>query len=106
MRNVFLFAAALFLLLAFSNPVNAQGANPHIGIGVNSMRSTSDGLGIGFRGRASAPVNADVSIARDAGFSGFILGGGDDTSYIFDPQAPAIANPPRPATELSYHIYG
>lgn len=106
MRNVFLFAAALFLLLTFSNPVNAQGVNPRIGFGVNSMLSTSDGLGIGFRGRASAPVNADVSIALDAGFTGFILGGRDDASYIFDPQASAIVNLPRTSTELSYLMFG
>ncbi len=106
MRNVFLFAAALLLLLAVDNPVNAQGVNPRIGIGVNSMLSTSDGLGIGFRGRASAPVNADVSIALDAGFTGFILGGRDDASYIFDPQASAIVNLPRTSTELSYLMFG
>lgn len=106
MRNVFLFAAALLLLLAVDNPVTAQSVNPRIGIGVNSMLSTSDGLGIGFRGRASAPVNADVSIALDAGFTGFILGGRDDASYIFDPQASAIVNLPRTSTELSYLMFG
>lgn len=105
MRNIWILSACL-LFLAHLSPASAQELRPRIGMGVNGMVSTQDGLGIGFRGRVSAPVNADVSIAVDAGFTGFILGGRDQASYVFDPQVGAIVNLPGTTEQLSYLLFG
>ena len=67
---------------------------PRVGLGFNMLLSTQDGLGIGFRGRASAPINTDLSFAIDLGFTGFVFEGRDDASYIFDPQVSAIVTLP------------
>jgi len=69
----------------------AQEVRPRFGLGFNTTLTTADGvLGLGLRGRASAPVNADLSFAVDLGVTGFILGGRDDATYVFDPQVSAI----------------
>lgn len=70
------------------------------------MLSTADGFGIGFRGRASAPVNRDLSIAIDLGFTGFIFGGRRDAEYVFDPQLSAIISLPSQEDRLSYVLFG
>ena len=58
------------------------------------MFSTTEGVGLSFRGRASAPVNADLSFAIDLGLTGFVLEGRDEASYVFDPQVSAIITLP------------
>ncbi len=69
----------------------AQQMRPRFGLGFNTTLTTAEGvLGLGLRGRASAPVNADLSFAVDLGVTGFILGGRDDATYVFDPQVSAI----------------
>ncbi len=83
----------------------AQDLSPRFGLGFNTVLSTEDGLGLGFRGRASAPVNADLSFAVDAGFVGFILEGRDDATYIFDPQVSAIVTLPG-VTSAPYILGG
>lgn len=64
--------------------------SPRFGIGFTALLSTSDALGLGLRGRIAAPVNSDFSIAGDLGLTGFVLGGRDDASWVFDPQVSAI----------------
>lgn len=88
------------------NIVHAQDMRPRFGVGFGTMLSTSDGLGIGFRGRASAPVNSDISLAVDLGFTGFILGGRSDATYVFDPQASIIVNLPYRSHTLAYALFG
>lgn len=104
-----LFAGLIVLLLTVMlrpDGAAAQEWTPRVGLGVNGMVSTADGIGLGFRGRVSAPVNADVSLALDAGFTGFLLGGRRDASYVFEPQFSVIVNIPRTAQELSYLLFG
>ncbi len=84
----------LVLAAVFPSTARAQELTPRFGIGFNTLLSSEDGLGFGFRGRASAPVNADLSFAIDVGAVGFILEGRDDATYIFDPQISAIVTLP------------
>lgn len=101
-------ALLLFIvgLVVAPRQLTAQELNPRVGLGVNAMVSTADGIGIGFRGRVSAPINADVSLALDAGFTGFILGGRRDATYAFDPQFSVIVNLPPQGDQLSYLLFG
>ncbi|GIV61339.1 MAG: hypothetical protein KatS3mg044_0205 [Rhodothermaceae bacterium] len=86
--------ALIALSMPLTTPVQAQSMAPRFGLGFATMLSTEDGLGLGFHGRASAPVNADLSFAVDLGFVGFILEGRDEATYIFDPQVSAIITLP------------
>lgn len=88
--------ALLLLLLGLLAPtvVLSQPMQPRFGLGFNTLLSSEDGIGFGFRGRASAPINADLSFGIDLGFSGFILEGRDDATYLFDPQISAIVTLP------------
>jgi len=86
-----LFAAAL----AIGTPdARAQLADARFGLGFNTLLSADNGFGMGFRGRLSTPINADLSFALDAGLTGFILGGRDDATWIIDPQASLIVTLP------------
>ena len=107
-------APLLFLLLAAcwaGRPASAQAQeqdfslNPRFGIGVNTMFS-AQGVGLGLRGRVSAPLNTDLSLALDLGVTGFLLRGRDDASYVFDPQASAIVNVPFLSSRFNYLIVG
>ncbi|GIV59025.1 MAG: hypothetical protein KatS3mg043_0114 [Rhodothermaceae bacterium] len=91
-----LLLTTVVLLACASRPAAsmAQPMTPRLGLGFNTMLSTEDGLGLGFIGRASAPVNADLSFALDLGFAGFILEGRDEATYIFNPQVSAIVTLP------------
>ena len=84
----------LFLAIGMLYPMQdaaAQKMQPRFGLGFNTTLTTAEGvLGLGLRSRVSAPVNADLSFAVDLGLTGFILGGRDDASYVFDPQISAI----------------
>lgn len=84
----------------------AQELHPRFGLGFNTLLSTADGFGLGFRGRASAPVNADLSLAVDLGFTGFILEGRREASYVFDPQVSTIINLPFRRDRLTYVLFG
>ena len=83
----------------------AQDLNPRFGLGLNSLIS-SQGLGLGLRGRVSAPLNFDLSLALDLGITGFFLRGRDDASYVFDPQASAIINVPLASNRFNYLLVG
>lgn len=96
------FLAALFALDAHS-----QDLGPRFGLGFNTMISTEDGLGFGFRFRGSAPVNRDLSFAIDLGATGFILSGRDDATYLVDPQVSAIVTLPYGNdNQLTYFMGG
>ena len=82
-------AAALSILLVVPSS-ESQDLEPRFGFGFTGMVSTADGLGLGFRARASAPVSPDLSFAVDLGTTGFFLSGIDSSTWIFDPQVSAI----------------
>jgi len=95
-RPLLLFKTA-FLVAALTigaRDVRGQLMDSRLGLGFNALLSAENGFGMGFRGRLSTPVNADLSFALDAGLTGFILGGRDDAIWIFDPQASVIVTLP------------
>lgn len=102
-------AVALLLAAWAGRPAparaQAQDLNPRFGMGVNTMAS-AQGLGFGLRGRVSAPLNTDLSLALDLGVTGFFLRGRDDASYVFDPQASAIINVPYVSRRFNYLLVG
>lgn len=86
--------AFMLLFLLTGTAVAQQQAR--VGLGFNALLTTAEGLGLGVRARAAAPVSADLSLAVDLGFTGFIFRGRDEASYVFDPQLSAIVTfPPR-----------
>lgn len=93
-RFPLLVLAAFFVAGWMLHPVDeaaAQELRPRFGLGFNTMLTTTEGvLGLGIRGRVAAPANPDLSFAIDAGFTGFVLRGRDDATYVFDPQVSAI----------------
>lgn len=99
-----------FLLLSLgffgAHPAAAQDLTPRFGLGFNTLISTADGLGLGFRARASAPVNVDLSLGVDLGFTGFVLEGRRNATYVFDPQVSAIVNLPFRRDRLTYVLFG
>lgn len=98
--------AVLALALAPSRDAAAQPLTPRFGLGFETMLHTDDGLGFGFRGRASAPVNADLSFAVDLGVLGYVLEGRDDATVVFDPQVSAIVTLPRAGRRAPYFLAG
>lgn len=106
-RFAFLSTLVAAWLAVCVSPHQAEAqTNPRFGLGFNSMLSSADGFGIGFRGRASAPVNRDLSIGIDVGFTGFVLSGRRDADYVFDPQLSAIINLPQSADRAGYILFG
>ena len=97
-------------LLIAGSPGTAQAQDsdltPRFGLGMQGLISTEDGFGLGLRGRASAPINADVSAAVDLGLTGFVLGGSDDAIYLFEPQLSAVVNLPSQGGRLPYVLAG
>ncbi len=91
---------------ACSHLAAAQVEDVRFGLGFNSMASSADGLGVGVRGRASIPVNADVSAAGDLGLTGFVLKGRRNADYILDPQLSAIIMLPTSQTRANYVLFG
>lgn len=96
----------LAFVLATAPRDAAAQTTPRFGLGFNTMLSSSDGFGIGFRGRASAPVNRDLSIGIDVGFTGFVLNGRRNADYVFDPQLSAIINLPARNDQAGYVLFG
>lgn len=95
-------ALVCLLPLLAAPPAQAQQGDlqPRFGGGfegtlfLGNPRVVRDGLGIGVRGRASFPINADFSLAADAGFIGFVLGGREGALYVFNPQVSGIVTFP------------
>ena len=104
----------VLLACLFAAPASAQqgGLNPRFGAGFDALLSLAsgdvldDGFGLGIRGRASFPINADFSVAVGAGFAGFLLGGRDDANYLFNPQVSGIVTLPRSPNWARYLIGG
>ena len=98
MRALLLIAAA-GLAAALAPSASAQPYPPRFGAGLEASLPGQDlvpeGVGVGFRGRVSVPVNRDLSLAAGAGLAGFILGGRDDATYVFNPQVSVILSLPR-----------
>lgn len=106
-RSTFFSFLPAFVLMAAVAPEDvAAQPTPRFGVGFNSMLSTADGFGLGFRGRASAPVNRDLSIGIDVGFTGFVLNGRRNADYVFDPQLSAIINLPQRNDQAAYILFG
>ncbi len=108
-RLVLLAALALFAAPA----ALSQGTvDPRFGAGFDALLSVAsgnvldDGFGLGVRGRASFPINADFSVAVGAGFAGFLLGGRDDATYLFNPQVSGVLTLPRSPRWARYLIGG
>ena len=85
---------ALVFSLTFIGDAKAQVEPLRIGLGLDGVLHSSEGLGIGFRTRISRPINWDVSLAFDFGLTGFLLGGTDEATYVFDPQVSVIVTLP------------
>lgn len=94
------------LLIALAPRDAAAQTEPRFGLGFNGLLSSIDGLGLGFRGRVAVPMNQDLSFAIDLGLTGFILGGRDDATYVFDPQVSAIVTLPGRSARAPYILGG
>jgi hypothetical protein len=86
--------ALLFLEALFPPTATAQSQNPRFGVGFSLVASTTDDVGIGLRGRAALPLNANLSLAGDFGVTGFIFNGRSDAEYAVDPQLSFIVTLP------------
>ena len=99
------------LLAALACPVagqtaEAQASRPRLGMAFNAMLSSTEGLGVGIRGRAAWAVNADMSLALGGGFTGFVLEGRDEATYLFDPQASVIVTLDSEGSRTPYFLGG
>ena len=93
-------------LVLLATDARSQMVQPRYGLGFNSMLSSIDGVGVGLRGRISVPVNADLSIGGDLGFTGFVFGGRRDATWVFDPQLSAIITLAPQGRSASYILAG
>jgi hypothetical protein len=100
------FAFAFFAAALPVTHADAQAVTPRFGLGFEVLGSTADGLGIGLQGRASAPLNADLSLGVDMGATGFVLGGRQDATWVFDPQVSAIITLPSRSGRAMYYLAG
>ncbi|CAN5597233.1 hypothetical protein BH23BAC4_BH23BAC4_11190 [soil metagenome] len=109
---VFLLAALLTALTIPTADAQRAPIDPRFGVGFDliggfpGQNLVPSGLGVGVRGRVSIPFNADVSFAADAGLAGFVLGGRESATYLFNPQVSAIITLPRGRTAARYLLGG
>ncbi|MEM1044151.1 MAG: hypothetical protein AAGI91_16200 [Bacteroidota bacterium] len=107
-----LLSCALFFCLFAASALAQGGLSPRYGVGFDALLSVAsgevveDGFGLGVRGRVSFPVNADFSFAVGAGLAGFLLGGRDDATYLFNPQLSGVLTLPRSPRWARYLIGG
>lgn len=87
-------------------PTPAPVKSPRYGMSINALYSTPQGVGMGIRGRASMPINADISTALDLGFTGFVLEGWRGADYLFEPQISLIITPPPERLRAGYIFLG
>jgi hypothetical protein len=98
------------LTVLFAAPAGAQRYAPRVGVGFEVMAAlpsqdvVPEGLGVGLRTRLSVPVNRDLSVAGDVGLAGFVLGGQDDATYLFNPQLDVILS--LPARDAVRYLFG
>ena len=106
-RPVLYVCCALLGALILPTQAEAQDdLSPRFGFGFHTTLTTGDALiGLGLRGRGSAPVNDNLSFAIDVGLTGFVLKGRDDATYIFEPQVSAIVTI-DPSNARSPYILG
>jgi len=99
---------SIVFLLALLLSVDAHAQDqPRYGVGFQVLGSTVEGnVGPGFRFRASAPLNQDVSLGLGTAFTGFIFEGRDDASFAFDPQASLIVTLPNTGSQSTYVLGG
>ena len=95
-----------WLLLPPKSTAQDRLLETRFGIGLNTVLSVNNGFGLGFRGRVSSPVNSDFSLAIGMGFTGFVLRGRDDASFVFDPQLSGIINIPQQGEAQVYLLAG
>ncbi len=76
--------------------VSTAPAVPRFGVAFNGLVVIPDGFGVGVRGRAAVPVNADLSVALDLGVNamGILVGGRNAADYVIDPQVSVVVNLP------------
>jgi len=90
--------SCLFALLVaeavFPPIATAQTMDPRVGIGFSVLASTSDGVGLGVRGRVAVPLNSNLSIAGDFGVTGYVFEGRNEAEYAVDPQLSFIVTLP------------
>lgn len=96
--------SALFLTVGHASAQNA--VRPNIGVGFNAVLSSTEGLGVGVRGRAAWPVNADLSLALGTGITGFVLEGRDEATYLLDPQISVIVTMRNQGPRTPYFLGG
>ncbi|MFT5144708.1 MAG: hypothetical protein ACI80V_001518 [Rhodothermales bacterium] len=104
-------SSSFLLVLAFLfAPASAQGQalnnRPKLGVAFNGVLSSTEGLGVGIRGRAAWPMNSDLSLALGTGVTGFILEGRDEATYLIDPQASVIVTLNGKGDRTPYFIGG
>lgn len=97
-------SALLFLLLVLAAGPAARaqdtalqprfGGGGDVAVILGSPDLLQNGVALGARARVSFPVNADFSVAADAGFAGFLLGGRRTATYVFNPQVSGIVTFP------------
>jgi len=85
-----IFSLIIVLFLAGMQTADAQLSNARFGVGFNTLLSSEDGLGLGFRGRIASPINSDLSVAFDTGLTGFIFDGRNNATWVIDPQLSLI----------------
>ena len=110
-RSIFiLFLVTASIWMFSARTTSAQGIGglekTRFGIGLNTVLSVNNGFGIGFRGRVSSRVNNDFSLAIGMGFTGFVLRGRDEASFVFDPQLSGIINLPESGGGEVYLLAG
>ncbi|NNE70139.1 MAG: hypothetical protein HKN29_07205 [Rhodothermales bacterium] len=99
-----LLTAAFFLDVGTATAQTAP--RPKIGVGFNAVLSSTEGLGVGVRGRAAWPVNADLSLAVGTGMTGFVLEGRDEATYLLDPQVSVIVTMGPQGPRTPYFLGG
>lgn len=105
--HVLLALLLALLLVATAGETRAQQElNPRLGLGFNTVFSTSEGLGFGFTGRLSLPMNSDLSLAGSLTGTGYILGGRDEAVYVLQPQVSAIVTLTGTARSAPYVLVG
>jgi len=64
------------------------------GAGFQISGHTSEGVGLGLRGRVAIPVKSDLSVAFGTAVVGHVFKGRDDAVYVMDPQFSVIVTLP------------
>ncbi len=113
MKIIRFFLAFAFLALIAQSTIplaraqdEAQARTSQFGISLNTLYSTEHGVGMGFRGRAAIPINADISTALELGLAGFVFEGWKGADYLFDPQISLIITPPPTRLRATYFFFG